>query len=246
MGNVEWEQTFGGNYQNSWGIAKTYSDSLIILAYGNAVTPESTQVFREFNLVLLNQNGELINTLYVSEQKNSFNPLDLKIIGEDVYCLFHQYNLPPIDPNSVYESRLLKYNMNTGLVWERAYRGFVSNQIELSLMDLEIIENAGEITFLMAGFLYDFSLIGSLLQCTWFMGADCEGYSVYPELNISSELIDEGSPGDIIFENTGTQVNELNWWFSTGESSNLQSPELTFENNGGYQVELSTLLWRDH
>jgi len=242
LGNVEWEQTYAApDFQHGWGIARAYSDSTFILLYGNAIEYDffDPYALTELKMVLLNQYGEIITDLYTAEPTEGLYVRDLEIVGEDIYCLFQQFNEPPENPNSFKESRLLKYNMNTGLVWERAYRGFLPNQIELSLMDLEIIENAGDITFLMAGFLYDFSLIGSLLQCTWVMGADCEGYSVYPELNISSEVLDEGSPGDIIFENTGTQVNELNWWFSTGETSNELSPQISFENNEAYQVELT-------
>jgi len=58
-------------------------------------------------------------------------------------------------------------------------------------------------------------------------------------LSIQSQVSDVQNPGDLVFDNTGTQLDTLNWWFSTGESSNLQSPELTFENNGAYQVELN-------
>ena len=243
LGNVQWEQTYAEpGFQHGWGIARAYSDSTFVLLYGYAIEYDFVDPYAltELKLVLLNDTGEVITELNSSEAVEGLYVRDLKIVGEDIYCLFNQFNEPPENPNSFRESRLLKYNMNTGVVWERAYRGFSTSQDELSLMDLEVIENPeNEIEFLMAGFLYDYSLTGSLLQCTWVLGADCQGYSSTPELSIQSQVSDVQNPGDLVFDNTGTQLDTLNWWFSTGESSNLQSPELTFENNGAYQVELN-------
>lgn len=243
LGNVQWEKTYAEpGFQHGWGIARAYSDSAFVLLYGNAIEYDFVDPYAltELKLVLLNDTGEVITELNSSEAVEGLYVRDLKIVGEDIYCLFNQFNEPPENPNSFRESHLLKYNMNTGVVWERAYRGFSTSQDELSLMDLELIENPeNEIEFLMAGFLYDYSLTGSLLQCTWVLGADCQGYSSTPELSIQTQVSDVQNPGDLVFENTGTQLDTLNWWFSTGEISNLQSPELTFENNGAYQVELS-------
>ena len=242
LGNVQWEQTYGNNYEHAWGIARSVTDSTYILAYENSISDDFSEQFppRELRLLLLDSIGDVIEIIHTSEPGKGLYVYDLEIVGEDIYCLYQQFNEPQLAQPYIWESRLLKYNMNTGVVWERAYRGFSTNQDELSLMDLELIENPeNEIEFLMAGFLYDYSLTGSLLQCTWVLGADCQGYSSTPELSIQTQVSDVQNPGEILFENTGTQLDTLNWWFSTGEISNLQSPELTFENNGAYQVELN-------
>ena len=241
LGYVEWEHTFGNDYQHGWGIGTPQSDSTYLFAYARAVDDDLMYPQRELKLVLFNSNGELIEELYSSELKNDFIVYDIEIAGDDIYILFQQHSEVVSDPTGFRESGVLKYNLTTGQEWERIYhRGEGTSQDRFSLYDLELIETPeNEISILIAGNLFDYSTTGSLLQCTWVVGADCEGYPVYPELNISSELIDEGSPGDVLFENIGTQVNDLNWWFSNGEMSDEYSPELSFENNGAYEIELT-------
>jgi len=240
VGNVEWEQTFGNNYQHGHGIAYPINDSTYLFAYAKALDDDLFYPLRKLKLVLLNSNGGLTEELYSSEFKNDFIVYDLEIAGDDIYILFHQHSEAVSDPTGFRESGVLKYNLTTGLEWERIYHGNLSNQDRFTLYDLELIDTPeNEIGILMAGDLFDYTTIGSLLQCTWVLGADCQGYPVYPELNISSELIDEGSPGGVLFENIGTQVNDLNWWFSNGDMSSEISPQINFDNNGAYAIELT-------
>jgi len=240
IGNVAWEHTFGNDYQHGLGIGIPHSDSTYLFAYAIAEDDDLMYPQRVLKLVLLNSNGELTEELYSSELKNDFIVYDLEIAGDDIYILFQQHSDIVSDPTGFRESGVLKYNLTTGLEWERIYHGNLSNQDRFTLYDLELLETPeNEISILIAGNLFDYSTTGSLLQSTWVVGTDCEGYPVYPELNISAELLDEGSPGDVLFENIGTQVNELNWWFSNGEMSSELSPQINFYNNGAYEIELT-------
>ena len=240
LGNVEWEKTFGNNYKHTWSKAKAISDSTFIVASGMAIDDEPINPYRYVKLDLMNADGDIIENLYNTESGADLMVFDLEIVGSDIYCLYQQWSEPTANFYTTFETRAFKYDFNEGLVWERVYHPESNNQDRFTLWDLEILkESENEISILMAGGLRDNSITVYPLSCTWILGADCEGYPVYPELNISAELIDEGSPGDVLFENIGTQVNELNWWFSNGEVSSEISPQINFDNNGAYEIELT-------
>lgn len=240
-GNVLWEKQYVEEGINGNGLARRLNDSSYVFAYtkqiegGTEIAPNNL-----LHIVVLDTEGEIVEELANSEFEDTKYILDIEVRGEDIYVLFGQMTL--ITPDfGVQESRLLKYSLGEGVIWERFYhRDYIASNNSFSLFDLEFLENGqDEVELLMAGFAHDESLIGSFLQCTWVLGVDCEGYAQPPQMEISSELISSSNTASYLFENTGTQLDSLSWWFSNGQQSQQLSPQIEFDENGLYQIELT-------